>query len=371
MILKVYLCGLIKILSIIIVGCLLVGCIGLIPSPFRPSPGPQKTPVFDDLAEAFDVVCRNYKLGPQDDVSILYSAEWNIPLGTYKLDTLDKLKIKFILDPQLNEDVIVRPDGMITLQAIGDIRAVGLTPEQLAQAIQEKFVKTGIFSKDEAKGDLKNYQMVTVSVDQFYEKITKLMQSLMNISTGSQSTITVKPDGTLDLPLLKDRVLCAGHTISEVENTTNRLYRDGPLKHVLVSLSVKAAKSRKVYVLGQVKSPGGYDISQPITALQALALAGGETTNNADLTSVILISKNVYGKPIGRRLDLKKILDVGDMSSAILVKPYDVLYVPRTYISDVNLFVGQYVSVVSGIIAFAGQLTGSQYTYPINFPTPQ
>lgn len=371
MISKIHLGGLSKLFSIVLLSGVLSGCIGLIPSAFRPSPGPQKTPAFNDLAEAFDIVCRNYKIGPNDDLALLYSAEWNIPLGTYKLDTLDKLKIKFILDPQLNEDVVVRPDGMITLQAIGDIRAVGLTPEQLAKQIQDKFVKTGIFSKDETKGELKNYQMVTVKVDQFYEKITKLMQSLMNISTGSQSTITVKPDGTVDLPLLKDRVLCAGHTIGEVENTANRLYRDGPLKHVLVSMSVKAAKSRKVYILGQVKSPGGYEISQPITALQALALAGGELTNNADLTSVILISKNVYGKPIGRRLDLKKILDVGDMGSAILVKPYDVLYVPRTYVSDLNLFVSQYVGVVSGIIAFAQQLNGVAYAYPVTIGAPQ
>jgi polysaccharide biosynthesis/export protein len=354
-----YLRRLAKFALLILVSSVLVGCIGLIPSPFRPSPGPQKTPVFDDLAEAFDIVCRNYKIGPKDDLSILYSAEWNIPIGTYKLDTLDKLKIKFILDPQLNEDVIVRPDGMITLQAIGDIRAVGLTPEQLSLAIQDKFVKTGIFSKDETKGDLKNYQMVTVSVDQFYEKITKLMQSLMNIATGSKSNITVKPDGTIDLPLLRDRVLCAGHSISEVENTVNRLYREGPLKHVVVSMSLGAARSRKVYVLGQVRSPGGYEIDLPITALQALALAGGEITDLADLTSVILISKDVYGKPIGRRLDLKKILDVGDMSSAILVKPYDVLYVPRTYIGDVNLFMGQYLRAASDIAIFHATIAGS------------
>ncbi len=46
----------------------LCGCIGLLPSPFRPSPGPQKAPQPYDLAEAFDVVCRNYRLGPEDRV---------------------------------------------------------------------------------------------------------------------------------------------------------------------------------------------------------------------------------------------------------------------------------------------------------------
>jgi polysaccharide export outer membrane protein len=93
---------------------MLGGCIGLIPSPFRPSPGPQKAPQAADLAEAFDIVCRNYRLGPDDQIGLLFQTEWNIPVGTYKLDTLDQIGIKFILDPQLNETVTIRPDGMIT-----------------------------------------------------------------------------------------------------------------------------------------------------------------------------------------------------------------------------------------------------------------
>jgi polysaccharide export outer membrane protein len=290
---------------------------------------------------------------------MLFSAQWNIPIGSYKLDTLDRLKVRFILDPQLNEDVIIRPDGMITLQAIGDIRAVGLSPVELANAIQEKFVSTGIFSKDEAKGDLRNYQLVTVSVEAFYEKISKLMASLQNIAGGSKTALTVNPDGTIDLPLLKEKVLCVGHTVSEVENTVTRLYRDGPLRFAVVSMGLGTANSRKFYALGQVGSPGAYDITQPITALQAIALAGGVNNDQADLTSVILVSKDIYGKPIGRRLDLKRVLDVGDMGSEILIKPYDVLYVPRTYIGDVQLFVSQYLNTLAGFVAFKNVLSGS------------
>ena len=58
---------------------------------------------------------------------------------------------------------------------------------------------------------------------------------------------------------------------------------------------------------------GAIPYTQPVTALHALAMAGGPNRDTADLTSVILISKNIYGKPIGRRLDLKRILDVGDL----------------------------------------------------------
>jgi polysaccharide biosynthesis/export protein len=341
-----------------LLGLILGGCIGLMPSPFRPSPGPQKAPQVEDLAEAFDIVCRNYRLGPDDQIGVLFQTEWNIPVGTYKLDTLDQISIKFILDPQLNETVTIRPDGMITLQAIGEVQAAGLTPDQLARRIEQKFLDAHIFSKAETRGQLKNYRLVTVHVNSFYEKVKKLTDSLTTLVGGSQTAITIKPDGTIDLPLINERVMCAGHTVREVEKTVNRLYTSGPLQHVVVSVSLGAAKSRKFYVLGDVVTGGAFPYNQPITALHALAIAGG-TNQDADLTSVILISKNIYGKPIGRRLDLKRILDVGDLGSNIMIKPYDVLYVPRTYIADLNLFINQYLNAISAIKGFADTLRGS------------
>jgi polysaccharide export outer membrane protein len=356
-------CGLIL---LFVLASLVGGCIGLMPSPFRPSPGPQKPPQVYDLAEAFDIVCRNYRLGPDDLLTVLYQAKWNIPVGTYKLDTLDKLAIKFILDPQLNEDVIIRPDGMITLQAIGDIRAEGLSPESLARRIEEKFLEANIFSKDEAQPELKNYKLVTVHVKDFYQKVARLVQSLTTLTGGQQTGVVVKPDGTIDLPLLKERILATGHTVSEVENTVNRLYMGSGLKHVVVSVRLAEAKSRKVYVMGQVKNPGAFEIRQPITALHAISLAGGHIPEKADLTSVILISKNIYGKPIGRRLDLKRILDVGDMSSAILVKPYDVIYVPKTYVQDVRVFMDQYFLTARDIAEFVRVLVDIREGIPNN-----
>jgi polysaccharide export outer membrane protein len=345
-----------SLIAAIAMSVFLSGCVVLMPSPFRPSPGPQKRPQVYDLAQAFDVVCRNYRLGPDDTLRLLYQTQWEVAPGSFKLDTLDQIKIKFILDPQLNEDVTIRPDGMITVQAIGDIRAAGLTPVQLAKRVEDKFLEANIFSKAETRGELKNYKLVTVHVINFYQKIKRLVESLTTLTGGQQNNVIINPDGTIDLPLLTDRILASGHTVREVENTINRLYRAGPLEHVVVSLSLFEAKSRKVYVLGEVGGPGAYDIKQPVTALHAIAMAGGHKAETADLTSVILISKDIYGKPIGRRLDLKKILDVGDMSSAILVKPYDVLFVPNTYIRDVRLFMDQYVSTISQFYSFLGQL---------------
>ena len=43
----------------------------------------------------------------------------------------DELDIKFFYNPELNENVIVRPDGMISLQLIDEIQAAGLKPSEL------------------------------------------------------------------------------------------------------------------------------------------------------------------------------------------------------------------------------------------------
>ena len=56
----------------------------------------------------------------------------------------DVLGILFWRDLEMSGDVTVRPDGMITLPLIRDIKAAGLTPGQLADRIQEtvrEFIK--------------------------------------------------------------------------------------------------------------------------------------------------------------------------------------------------------------------------------------
>jgi polysaccharide export outer membrane protein len=151
------------------------GCIGLIPSPFRPFPGPCKEPQLTDLAEAFDIVCRNYRLGPDDQISVNFQTEWSIPAGSYRLDTLDVVDIEFILDPELDRQVVIRPDGMITLPGIGDVKAVGLSPEDLARRIEDKLRHANILKNGDMDPRFKGYKMVTVSVSQFYQKIKRFV----------------------------------------------------------------------------------------------------------------------------------------------------------------------------------------------------
>jgi polysaccharide export outer membrane protein len=65
----------------------------------------------------------------------------------YRLQRGDVLDVKFFHTPELSETVTTRPDGKISLQLIGEIEVVGLTPQLLVRKLQERY--TGILRAPE------------------------------------------------------------------------------------------------------------------------------------------------------------------------------------------------------------------------------
>ena len=59
--------------------------------------------------------------------------------GGYVLKPGDLIGIKFFRYADFNEDVIVRPDGMISLQLVGDVPAAGLSPQGLADDLMRRY----------------------------------------------------------------------------------------------------------------------------------------------------------------------------------------------------------------------------------------
>ncbi len=59
------------------------------------------------------------------------------PPADYVIGVEDVLGVRFWRDDTLSGDVVVRPDGMISIPLLNDVRAVGLTPEVLRQTLQK------------------------------------------------------------------------------------------------------------------------------------------------------------------------------------------------------------------------------------------
>ena len=60
---------------------------------------------------------------------------------TYVIGPTDTLAVTVWKEPTLTGSLLVRPDGMISMPLLGDVRASGLTPLQLADSIQARLKK--------------------------------------------------------------------------------------------------------------------------------------------------------------------------------------------------------------------------------------
>lgn len=88
-------------------------------------------------------------------------------------------------------------------------------------------------------------------------------------------TVIVGPDGRFSFPLV-GTVRAEGKSLAAVDAyLTERLRRNILEPQVAVTLSQVAP--RRIYVTGEVLAPGSFDVSEPVSVVQAISMAGGFT----------------------------------------------------------------------------------------------
>lgn len=63
------------------------------------------------------------------------------PVPSYIVGAPDELNVHILPEPEIDRRVTVRPDGMISIDLIGDVQAAGQTPQQIASTIQQKIAR--------------------------------------------------------------------------------------------------------------------------------------------------------------------------------------------------------------------------------------
>jgi len=83
---------------------------------------------------------RDYTAGPiEGTLSVETLAAPRPAPQPYRLQRGDSLSVRFYRNPELNNDVIIRPDGMISLPVVHDIPAEGRTPQELSQNLEHRY----------------------------------------------------------------------------------------------------------------------------------------------------------------------------------------------------------------------------------------
>ena len=177
---------------------------------------------------------------------------------TYLLQPGDGFDVKFFYSQELNESVVIRPDGKISLQLVGEIQAAGLAPGDLERDLRTRYGKV--------------------------------------------------------------------------------------LRDPSVTVVVKQVMSQRVFVAGEVRSPGEVVLQPDLTALQAVSRAGFFTRDAETRNVVVLRYKGAEG-PEFIVMDMKALMDGrAGARSDVALQPMDIVFVPQTQIAGVADFFGRYVN---------------------------
>lgn len=184
-------------------------------------------------------------------------APWSDAAPAYRLGVGDRLKVDYLLTPELTQEAAVEPDGFVSLRVAGRLAAQNLTPSELEAAVREASARR--------------------------------------------------------------------------------------LRQPIVSLSVTEARSARIIVGGAVQRPGVYPLSARASTLEAVMLAGGFSPESR-MDQVVVIRQRPGADAMLRTVDLRRFVATGEADTGIALASEDIVFVPRSRIAEVDLWIDQYVN---------------------------
>lgn len=171
------------------------------------------------------------------------------------------------------------------------------------------------------------------------------------LPTASELTRTLRvgPDGRIALPLI-GHVMAADRTLPELEAAVSQAYAS-QLMRPLVEVSLRQAGPIRVWVDGEVRTPGVYEVNGDIDAYQAVIQAGGFQPT-ARMNEVALIRRGPGGRRMLRVVDLRP-----RREQAIAIRRGDIVFVPRSTLGELAAFFTQVRAALP--IGFSYSINGS------------
>lgn len=255
----------------------------------------------------------------------------------YLIGPGDSLSLKVWGRPEVSApNMIVGPDGIITVPRVGFIQTTGRTRKSVANEILEKLKQ--FYSNPE----------ITFSILAYKNNKAFVLGRVEN-----PGVVNFPGEGTL-----LEALSIAGGYSTEAEDTyltrcaiirgkdtiiwidLNDLLQNGNMALNAKILNndvifIPESQSELVYVMGEVRTPGAYNMTGRLTIMDSLMLAGGPT-DDADTTTIYLIRKGEGKQGSAREINLKHLLTAADFSRNYIMEDDDVLYVTEKPISRFN-----------------------------------
>lgn len=166
------------------------------------------------------------------------------------------------------------------------------------------------------------------------------LQVVFHTAPELNRDLVVAPDGSVTLPYIGP-VQASARTSAEIRASLMQAYAS-ELKDPDIDVIPTGFASQRIFVGGEVNSPGMMELPGQIDPLQAIIMAGG-MNDRAKPSNVALMRRMPGGQVMTAVIDLNKGLSDPALADWTPLRRFDVVYVPRSKIAAENLFVQQWI----------------------------
>jgi polysaccharide export outer membrane protein len=262
----------------------------------------------------------DYRLRVDDEIEFIYVLT-RAEETAYRLQVGDAIKIESSIDPAVNRELTIQPDGTIDLYLIGPLKAARLTVEELKALVDErykKYYKVSDFSIQRMKTNTRLDDIRAAVDNRFF-------------SGGQGRRVRVTPEGTVALPEIGN-VYVQGLSLDETRREVNERYAE-VVQGLSITPTLAQRAPRFVYVVGEVFNPGRFTLESPTTVMGAISLAGG-WNNGANLRQIVVFRRADDWRLLATKIDIRGALYGKRPSPAdeIFLRDSDVVVVPKSSI---------------------------------------
>ncbi len=193
----------------------------------------------------------------------------------------------------LSRQVIIQPDGTITVPLLGQVRAAGLSIPALREHLETSYRK---YYRVPA------ITVTALEVDTRLRDLLDTVDARGAIAGGQQIQVNITPAGRINLPGIGS-VYIQGLTVAEAKMEIDSRYA-ATIPGVRVTPDLLERAQRFVYVLGEVETPGQFELTGPTTVMQAIALAGGWQVG-ANLRQVVVFRRGDDWRLLATMVDVR------------------------------------------------------------------
>ncbi len=291
-----------------------------------------------------------YRLRVDDLLEFVFRLTRNEQAHPYELNVGDEVRIESSADATLTRDLIIQPDGTLTLKLVGQVKATRQNVSQLRDTIEtlyEKYYKTPAIT------------VTPLKVNTKLEDLRAAVDRRQGFG-GQTREARVTPEGTIALPAIGS-VMAQGLTLEELKQEVDARYAQ-EVEGLEVTPVLLQRAPRYVYVLGEVRTPGRYALEGPTSTMQAISLAGGWNVGG-NLRQIVIFRRGDDWRLLATMLDLRGAVygKTPIPNDEVWLNDTDIVVVPK---APIRVF-DDYVSLLftNGLYQIAPFSTSTNFTF--------